>query len=460
MTTATLTTPETAASWSTPPPSDPQPWGSKLPAGTSSAHPDGDEWALVGEPLRDHVLRDRIVVTLRNVAAFTGAEQDAAIDSFGFAIIESALVAAQQRLVELTQSTHVTVLASTLARLTELLTDVTGLQAGVCHARVRQTHKRYETVRNALSRLQGVRTIEQMLDRAPAALCRCGFDRVIISSIEESTWTVQRVHVQADPGWADEIARAGLDRPLRIDHMLVESEMVRRRAPILVSDVQDNPLTNAALRTASLSRSYVAAPIMAEGRVIGMVHADCYSSRRHVDSDDLAVLGMFAEGFSSAFGRAALVEQLHLARNEIQRMARDVATAAENLCTAQTSFGRPRDLSAEQSAPPVAASLAANTRIESLLSRREIEVLSLMTQGNSNNEIATHLVIAEGTVKTHVKNVLRKLKASNRAEAVFRYMRMASLEGAPSVTVHNPRPSESGNSTPTASHPRSLTPLR
>lgn len=421
-------------------------------AGTSIGEPNGAEWSLVGEPLRNHELRDRILMALRNVAAATGADQDTTVDDLGFDSVERTLDTAHRRLVEITQSTTVTVLASSMARLTEVLTEVTALQVEVCRERVRQTHKRYEAVRTALSRLHGVKTVEQILERAPAALCRCGFDRVIVSSIEESTWTVKRVHVQADPAWADRIAQAALEQPLAMDHMLVESGMVRRRTPILVEDVQHNPLTNAAIRTASLSRSYVAAPIMAEGRVIGMLHADCYNSRRHVDAEDRAVLGMFAEGFSYAFGRAALVERLHLARNEIQRMARDVATAAENLCTAQTSFARPLATSAEQPAPPVAASLAANTRIESLLSRREVEVLSLMTQGNSNSEIATLLVIAEGTVKTHVKNVLRKLKASNRAEAVFRYMRMAAVEGAPST--------ESGNSGLSTPQPRSLTPLR
>ena len=403
----------------------------------ASVRADSGEWALVGEPLRDPELRERITAALLEVAAFTGSADEDTIREFGFVTIESALAAAREGLVELTHSNNVTVLAPTLVRLTELLTMLTELQIAVSHERVRQTHKRYETVRNALARLQGVKSIEQMLEKAPAALCRCGFDRVIISSIEESTWTVQRVHIQADPDWADEIARAGLDHPMQIDHMLVESGMVRRRTPILVDDVQSNPLTNAAIRAASLSRSYVAAPIMADGRVIGMLHADCYHSRRHVDRDDLAILGMFAEGFSYAFGRANLVERLHSARNQIQRMARDVATAAEDLCTAQTTFGRLQDLGCDRPAPPVAASLATNTRIESLLSRREIEVLSLMTQGKSNSEIATHLVIAEGTVKTHVKNVLRKLKAANRAEAVFRFMRMTTLEG-PSTTGSHP----------------------
>ncbi|MGI9161751.1 MAG: LuxR C-terminal-related transcriptional regulator [Mycobacterium sp.] len=412
------------------------PWGvdAAPPAATRA---DIGEWALVGEPLRDPELRDQIATALAELASFIGSDEEDTIREFGFAHIESTLTAARDRLVELTQSNNVTVLAPALARLTELLTSLTELQIRVSQEKVRQTHKRYEAVRNALARLQGVKSIEQMLEKAPAALCRCGFDRVIISSIEESTWTVQRVHIQADPDWADEIARAGLDHPMQIDHMLVESGMVRRRTPILVDDVQSNPLTNAAIRAASLSRSYVAAPIMADGRVIGMLHADCYSSRRHVDRDDLAILGMFAEGFSYAFGRVNLVERLHLARNQIQRMARDVATAAEDLCTAQTTFGRRQDSGGDRPAPPVAASLAANTRIESLLSRREIEVLSLMTQGKSNREIATHLVIAEGTVKTHVKNVLRKLKAANRAEAVFRFMRMTALEGSPS-TGSNP----------------------
>lgn len=410
-------------------------WGTDAtPA--ASVRADSGEWALVGEPLRDPELRDRISAALLEVAAFTGSAEDDTIREFGFVQIESTLTAARESLVDLTHSDNVTVLAPTLARLTELLIMLTEVQVQVSQERVRQTNKRYAAVRSALARLQGVKSIEQMLQKAPAALCRCGFDRVIISSIEESTWTVQRVHIQADPDWADEIARAGVDHPLQIDHMLVESGMVRRRTPILVDDVQSNPLTNAAIRVASLSRSYVAAPIMADGRVIGMLHADCYNSRRHVDRDDLAILGMFAEGFSYAFGRANLVERLHMARNQVQRMARDIATAAEDLCTAQTTFGRPQDMGHDRSAPPVAASLAANTRIESLLSRREIEVLSLMTQGKSNSEIATHLVIAEGTVKTHVKNVLRKLKAANRAEAVFRFMRMTALQGSSTTGSH------------------------
>jgi NarL family two-component system response regulator LiaR len=53
------------------------------------------------------------------------------------------------------------------------------------------------------------------------------------------------------------------------------------------------------------------------------------------------------------------------------------------------------------------------------LTLRERELLNLMAQGLSNQEIATELTIAMPTVKFHVTNVLKKLKADNRTEAVL-----------------------------------------
>ncbi len=52
------------------------------------------------------------------------------------------------------------------------------------------------------------------------------------------------------------------------------------------------------------------------------------------------------------------------------------------------------------------------------LSQRELEVLQLLTQGLSNHEIAAQLVISLSTVKGHVSNILGKLEASNRTQAV------------------------------------------
>jgi DNA-binding NarL/FixJ family response regulator len=52
------------------------------------------------------------------------------------------------------------------------------------------------------------------------------------------------------------------------------------------------------------------------------------------------------------------------------------------------------------------------------LTDREREVLSLLSEGASNRDIAKELFLAEGTVKNHVSNILGKLHAANRTHAV------------------------------------------
>ncbi|HZC34443.1 MAG TPA: response regulator transcription factor [Chthoniobacterales bacterium] len=52
------------------------------------------------------------------------------------------------------------------------------------------------------------------------------------------------------------------------------------------------------------------------------------------------------------------------------------------------------------------------------LSKREMEVLESLAGGNSNKEIAHALDVSEGTIKFHIKSILRKLDVIGRAEAI------------------------------------------
>ncbi|QNQ89611.1 response regulator [Corynebacterium poyangense] len=53
------------------------------------------------------------------------------------------------------------------------------------------------------------------------------------------------------------------------------------------------------------------------------------------------------------------------------------------------------------------------------MTERESEILTLICQGLSNRRIADHLKIAETTVKTHIKNLLRKTDTSDRVNLVI-----------------------------------------
>jgi DNA-binding NarL/FixJ family response regulator len=71
---------------------------------------------------------------------------------------------------------------------------------------------------------------------------------------------------------------------------------------------------------------------------------------------------------------------------------------------------------------PVAAKLAEHTpRVP--LTPRETEVLSLVAHGLSNAEVAARIGRTEGTVKVHLKNILQKLEATDRTEAVTTALR-------------------------------------
>ena len=67
--------------------------------------------------------------------------------------------------------------------------------------------------------------------------------------------------------------------------------------------------------------------------------------------------------------------------------------------------------------PPAIANRLAERMPRSELTARELEVLKLIVKGMSNKEIASALLITEGTVKIHVNNMLAKLGVSDRTKA-------------------------------------------
>ncbi len=65
------------------------------------------------------------------------------------------------------------------------------------------------------------------------------------------------------------------------------------------------------------------------------------------------------------------------------------------------------------------------------LTKRELEILALMVEGMSNPEMSTHLMVSISTVKFHISNILLKLGADNRAEAVAQALKHHLLPSKP-----------------------------
>ena len=119
----------------------------------------------------------------------------------------------------------------------------------------------------------------------------------------------------------------------------------------------------------------------------------------------------FARGLSGVLERAVLRHTLALHRGDLE-------TALEWISGRLTRLSRPAERRAR--APE------AGRRMVRGADPARVEVLRLMARGNTNREIANALVIREGTVKYHVKNILRKLGATSRADAVARFVRASS----------------------------------
>ncbi len=62
------------------------------------------------------------------------------------------------------------------------------------------------------------------------------------------------------------------------------------------------------------------------------------------------------------------------------------------------------------------------------LTAREKEILKMVSQGASNNDIAEKLYVREVTVKTHLNSIFKKLKVKNRTQAVLLAMQMRLIE--------------------------------
>ena len=73
------------------------------------------------------------------------------------------------------------------------------------------------------------------------------------------------------------------------------------------------------------------------------------------------------------------------------------------------------------------ASVAERCEENQLLTPREIEIMTLLSKGLLNKEMADSLSLSLNTIKIHLKNIYQKLEVNNRLEAIIKYYKLDEL---------------------------------
>jgi DNA-binding CsgD family transcriptional regulator/GAF domain-containing protein len=328
------------------------------------------------------------------------------------------------------------------ANAVDLLRRVKAIDDALLRRDIATRNQLFGRVREALSSLSEIHSTAALVAKVPDVVCGLGFDRAIISRVEDSTWVPEQVVVMRDPGWAGEILAAGLANPLTVTAALPESEILRRRVSLVVENVQQRESIHKPIADASLSRSYAASPIVTGGEVVGFLHCDCYYQQRQLDETDRQVLATFAEGLGQVLARTLVLDQVGAVRSGLDEIAARLGQPGLHGGAIASAFGSSRVAAPDPAAPPSRPSHDAGFGHraggpvpvgKAELTRRELEVLRHMAAGDTNARTARRLVISEGTVKSHVKHILRKLGAANRAEAVSLWWQMQDRHGGASA---------------------------
>jgi LuxR family transcriptional regulator, regulator of acetate metabolism len=284
-----------------------------------------------------------------------------------------------------------------------------------------------QEVSGRLSPSAGVRAL---LERAAATICDLpGLERGMVFQREGGVLHAAATVFADHSEWARDCQALSASTKYDLVPQRPETLIIRRRSPAIVTDALNDPNAFQPIVQKMQAANYVGAPVIAYGEVVATIHGDAYFSDRPVDEVDRDVLAAFADSLGQIVERAMLIEQLQFQ----QRVAEQLARSASGLLGGVA--GDIPLLESDQQAP--IAPWQSRSEMVSELTRREYEVLQLMTKGATNREIATTIFLSEETVKSHVKRILQKFGVPNRGQAVATYLE--SLDRRPGLSSSSGR---------------------
>jgi DNA-binding CsgD family transcriptional regulator len=297
-----------------------------------------------------------------------------------------------------------------------LLVELLALEREIVEAGYVRRSDALERVADAVRRLGEIGSPQGILDRAAEELVASSeFDRAMLGEVQGGELRVRAVWSATDSAGAaaalEELRRA----PIPLEYPSIEDEVARRHRTEIVQARGTRSRAARRLRDVLGWDGYVVAALVVQGNTVGLLHADAGLTGRTLDALDSEVVSRYAEGLAGVFERAVLREMLQLHHHELR-------SAVDWMSARLGQLAHPVGAGSDWSVPGDGVDVAG----AEALTPRELDVLRLLAQGQTNLEIARALVVREGTIKYHVKNILRKLGATSRADAVSRYARAGS----------------------------------
>jgi DNA-binding CsgD family transcriptional regulator len=304
-----------------------------------------------------------------------------------------------------------------------VLVELLGLERELLELRYVRRADALERAGEAVRRVGEMASSEGLLARAAAELgSNSDFHRVLLSEVDDGRLRPVALWSRTDSAGAETVLARLREKPIALEYPLLEYEVARDRSARLVDVAEAGGRTPGPLAAGLGWSGYAVAALSTGADTIGLLHADYGVSQRTLDAVDLEVVATYADGLSGAFERAVLRHTLALHRAELASAVRWMGGRVERL---GDLAGGSSGTGGSRAAP----SFSTQARLLGSLTPRELEVLRLLARGMTNLAIANALVVREGTVKYHVKNILRKLGATSRADAVSRFVRASAEEG-------------------------------
>jgi LuxR family transcriptional regulator, regulator of acetate metabolism len=311
-----------------------------------------------------------------------------------------------------------------LARLCEVAIELQDIRASHRQAANEERLHMLTSGQEVSARLSPSAGVRALLERAATAMRDLpGLERFMVFQRDGGVLRAAATVFAGHDEWAQDCQAFSAGTRYDLAPKRPEALIIRRRSPAIITDALHDPDAFQPIVQKMQAANYVGAPVLAFGEVVATIHGDAYFTDRPVDEVDRDVIASFAASLGPIVERAILIEQLQFQQKVAEQLAQSASGVLGGL------GGQVPLMELDEPAPT--APWQSRSEVVSDLTRREYEVLQLMTKGATNKEIATTIFLSEETVKSHVKRILQKFGVANRGQAVATYLESLDRRSVP-----------------------------